>query len=111
MSLFKTRIPANAGIFFTRVMEIAAFDIIETGDTLDEWLELDPIEPDNPNFVTLGLGSIFLLNNMGTLALAYCFWFTNTSLALLIKFGEKKSKYLKNMYRRLERKLFFNSIL
>ena len=101
MSLFKTEVPANAGTFFSQIMEIAAFDIIETGDTLDEWLELPPIEPENPKFGTLGLGSIFLLNNMGTLALAYMFWFLTSFFAGLVSLGKKKSKHMKNMYRKL----------
>ena len=37
MPLFDTKIPANAGIFFNQIMEIAAFDFIEVGDYLDAW--------------------------------------------------------------------------
>ena len=111
MPLFDTKIPANAGIFFNQIMEIAAFDFIEVGDYLDEWLGLEPIEPENPNFVTLGLGSIFLLNNMGTLAIAYLVWFTAALIAMLVKLGVHTSKRMRNMYTTLKRKLFFNSLI
>ena len=93
-------------------MEVAAFDIIEIGDTLDEWFELAPIEPDNPNFVTLGLESIYLLNNMGTLAIAYLIWFIAAGIFLIARWGRmEESKQLERVYRRLKRKLFYNSIL
>ena len=51
MPLFNISIPANAGMFFNQIMEIAAFDIIETGDYLDSALDLERKEPNNPNFV------------------------------------------------------------
>ena len=91
MPLFKTNIPANAGMFFNQIMEIAAFDIIEIGEYCDEILELEPIEPENPNFLTLGIESVFLLNNLGTLAIAYLIWFLAAFFALLVWFGAKRS--------------------
>ena len=41
MPLFKTNIPANAGMFFNQIMEIAAFDIIEIAEPLDNLLDLE----------------------------------------------------------------------
>ena len=74
MPLFKTNIPANAGLFFKQIMQIAAFDLIEINEPLDKLLDLDPTEPINENFEAVGFESIYLLNNMGTLAIAYLIW-------------------------------------
>jgi len=38
MPLFKIEMPANAGIFFKHVMEIAAFDFYDFGDIIHEYM-------------------------------------------------------------------------
>ena len=63
-------------------MQIAAFDIIEIGEPLDNLLDLEPTDPINENFEAVGFESIYLLNNMGTLAIAYGIW---TLFAILAK--------------------------
>ena len=47
MPLFKTITPANAGLFFKQIMQIAAFDIVEISGPLDDLLNLEPTEPIN----------------------------------------------------------------
>ena len=85
MPLFKTNIPANASMFFAKIMEITAFDIIETTDTLDYLLGIQSKSPENENFATLGLESIFVVNNMGTLFIAYIMWGYAALATLIIK--------------------------
>ena len=85
MPLFRTNIPANALMFFNKIMEIAAFEIVDIAGPLDELLELEPQEPENPQFATLGLESIYLANNMGTLFLAYVIWLFGAIFVLIIK--------------------------
>ena len=92
-------------------MEIAAFDIVEIGEPLDNLLDLEAREPKNPNFPTLGLESIFLVNNMGTLAIAYFIWFVAAICALFVKIGVDRSKRFKKLYRKMKRKLFYNSLI
>ena len=48
MPLFKTNIPANALMFFNKIMEIAAFEIVEIAGPLDNLLNLEPKEHENP---------------------------------------------------------------
>ncbi len=45
MPLFKIEMPANAGIFFKHVMEIAAFDFYDFGDIIHEHMQIEPTDP------------------------------------------------------------------
>ena len=47
---------------------IAAFDFFEIGDYLNDWLELLPTDPLSEKFETIGLESMYFLNNLGTFA-------------------------------------------
>ena len=85
MPLFKTNIPANAGLFFKQIMQIAAFDIIEISEPLDKLLDLEPTDPINENFEAVGFESVYLLNNMGTLAIAYLIWTVTAIITLVLK--------------------------
>ena len=85
MPLFKTITPANAGLFFKQIMQIAAFDIVEISGPLDSLLNLEPTDPINQNFETVGFESVYLLNNMGTLAIAYLIWLTVACIAVLLR--------------------------
>ena len=52
-------------------MTIAAFDIIEFHEFYDPALGITPSGPLNPNFNTLGFESLYFINNLGSMALAY----------------------------------------
>ena len=56
-------------MFFISMMTIAAFDIYEIGDDVNNILDLEPTEPVNNNFNRLGLESRYFINNVGTLML------------------------------------------
>ena len=92
-------------------MQIAAFEIIEISEPLDNLLELEPTEPINENFEAIGFESIYLLNNMGTLAIAYLIWAVAAIITLFIKLFMQKSKKLRKAYHKLRKKLFFNSLI
>ena len=66
-------------------MEIAAFDIIEIGEPLDKMLSVEPTDPINQNFEAVGFESIYLLNNMGTLSIAYFIWMAAALFTIIIK--------------------------
>ena len=111
MPLFKTNIPANAGLFLKQIMQIAAFDIIEISKPLDKLLELEPTQPINENFEAVGFESVFLLNNMGTLAIAYLIWIVTAFITLLLNFSLQVSNKLQEVHHKLSQKLFFNSLI
>ena len=66
LPLIDTKVPANAGMFFSKLTEIAAFDLIEIGEYVDEFLQLPITEPD-PSFEASGMESNYFINNL-------CIW-------------------------------------
>jgi len=65
--------PANTGGFFKKLMQIAAFEVLELGPYLDEYLGMKPSEPINEYFETMGLESIYFMNNLGSFTLVIVF--------------------------------------
>ena len=84
MPLFQVSMPANAGLFFTTMMQIAAFELIDTKPYLDKYLNLQPTDPLNANFEAIGLESVYLLHNLGTLALAFVFFVATVLFSVLL---------------------------
>ena len=66
LPLFKSNIPANSGMVFSVINKIAAFDVFEIGEYVDEFLDLLPSEPVNEKFETIGLESLYFINNLGS---------------------------------------------
>jgi len=84
MPLFQVAIPANAGMFFAQMMQIAAFEVIDTKPYLDKYLNLQPTDPLNANFEAIGLESVYFLHNLGTLALAFVFFVATVLFSVLL---------------------------
>ena len=69
MPLFNVILPANAGIIFSVLMNIAAFDPIDAEVTVIPLLDLEETGPYESKFDVLGFESLFCLANMGTQAI------------------------------------------
>ena len=89
--------PANAGMFFNQLTAIAAFDIIETNEFLNDLLDLLPKEPVNEKFETIGLETVYFMNNLGTFvivlalkALLVLLWIGLKPLSMCSKWFYKK---------------------
>jgi len=65
-------------------MQIAAFELIDTKPYLDKYLNLQPTDPLNANFEAIGLESVYLLHNLGTLALAFVFFVATVLFSVLL---------------------------
>jgi len=65
-------------------MFIAAFDFVETGSYLDNWLSLQTTEAESSNFEAVGYESIYLLHNLGTLVFAFAGFFLIASVTWLL---------------------------
>ena len=72
--------PANTGMFFNQLTRIAAYDFLEISEYLDNWLSLVPTNPVNEKYDTIGLGSLYFLNNLGTFTIILAF----TCLTMLL---------------------------
>ena len=112
LPLFKVNIPANALLLFNKIMEIAAFDIIEINDPLNKLLDLEPTGPYRPNFDAVGFESIYLLNNLGALNFAYLAWLLAALTILLLKCRVvEESETARKMRSKLSGKIFFNPLI
>lgn len=58
--------PANAGMVFKRLAEVAAFDYFDIGEFVDEFLVLEPTDPVNHKMEAIGFESRQFINNVGT---------------------------------------------
>ena len=58
--------PANTASFFNELSSIAAFDIFETNEYISEILDLLPQDALNEKFETIGLETVYFINNLGT---------------------------------------------
>ena len=68
-------VPANAGEVLKRCAKVASFDFIEIGEYVNEFLGLPPTDPVNEKYETLGIESLYFINNVGTfitVMLVYC---------------------------------------
>ena len=67
LPLLETNMPANVGEFMGFLMQIAAFDIVDTGAAVETIFDLDPIaSPDDINYEALGMESVYFVSNLGS---------------------------------------------
>ena len=71
LPMFNQQIPANAGLFYGFIMDVASFDLLPTELIYDAYFNLKDEASDsvNSNFESLGYSSMYFLRNMGTLML------------------------------------------
>ena len=114
--------PANSQIFFGSLLNIAAFDILETLADFDDRLNLHAFlgmaeptsEPLPGNFLALGYDSTNFIDNIGSLIIFYViFPVYILGLAILRKVIKKRRK-TKKLHRKLNyllQRVFFNDML
>ena len=78
LPLFDVSFPANSQRVFDRLSKIAAFDFFEIGDHVNRFLDLQPTEPVNEKYESIGFESLYFINNLGT------FTFTVLSLQAVL---------------------------
>ena len=96
-------------MFFGYLQSIAAFDVFEIGEYVDEYLELVPEDPVNEKFETIGMESKYYINNMGSFFLTLIFEVMMIILYLILVPFAGKSKCIKRRVKNLNKKLFWNS--
>ena len=109
LPLLSTNMPANTGMFFSVLQTIAAFDIFEIGEYVDEYLELTPEDPINEKFETIGMESKYYINNIGSFFLTLVFEVLLIVVYLILVPFANKSKCIKRRAKNLNKKLFWNS--
>ena len=111
LPLLQTSIPANSGMVFEQLTKIAAFDILEIGDFVDEYLNLDPTEPINEKFDTLGLETLYFINNVGSFVFVMIFYLLALLVYFILACAGKLSQKAKQLSIRLGAKLFWSSLI
>lgn len=110
MPLFEINLPANAQAFFNQIFKIASFDIIEVEPYVNAMLDLNSTEPLTRQFDKLGFQSMFLLNNLGPLGIAFLVYAFLIIVLLVIDpfvgFSPKLGRFSNYLFD----SLFYNSI-
>jgi len=107
--LFNVTLPANAGMFLSQMMTIAAFEVIDTKPFLNTVLALPHTDPLNSNFEAIGLESRYFIHNLGTVALAYVLFVVSVAFSTLCRLcPTRKTKYFGEMR---HRELFWGSLI
>lgn len=75
--------PANAGVVFNLIMQIAAFDYYDLSETIYGF-GVKPTGPLDANFQMVGLESQYLVVNMGTMLAMYALYFVVAIVTLLL---------------------------
>ena len=100
--------PANAAGFFGYIIEVAAFELFEIGDTVNDILELPPTAPLTEKLEAIGLESKYFINNLGFFFLIILgFTCLLLSWVLLWPF-QQCSKRVRKLRKRIANTLFWN---
>ena len=112
MPLFKIEMPANAGMFFKHVMEIAAFDFYDFGDIIHENMKIEPTDPIDANFEAVGFESQYWMVNLGTM---FVFYLIYIAIALFIAPSlfccRTKSKRVKKCSKKLNKSIYWGTLI
>lgn len=108
MPLFKVQMPGNAQSFFNMIFTIASFDFVDLDPTINKMLKLNSTDPYNDNFGSLGFQSIYLLNNLGSLLLAFIYYFLSIVFLLIVDPFAGKANWIANRTEKMRKDLFFN---
>lgn len=73
LPLLSSSIPPNANMFMSFLTQIAAFDVIEIGEYVEEYLSLDATDPISAKFESIGMESLYFINNVGSFFLVLMF--------------------------------------
>ena len=111
MPMCKVILPGSASLFFETIFQIAAFQIYDIGDHINDMLSLEPTDPFNQNFENIGLESMYVLNNMGTMVLFYVAY----PLFMLFEWVCKKCREsclcCLRLHRKVKRALYYSALL
>ena len=112
MPLTAVVLPINATGFFSQIRAISAFQFFPTGDVIMDLLSLtDPTEPFNDNFNELGLGTRYILNNLGTLLIFFLAYPALIILYRIVFMFRNCCLCCKKIQLKMKRDLFYGMIL
>ena len=111
MPLFQISMPANAAVFFSHIMSIAAFDFFELDGIIHELFGIESTEPVDNSFNSVGLESQYFMVNLGTMTLFFLVYLALIALSPILACCGRYSLYWKRKSDRLNKRLFWDSFL
>ena len=111
LTLFNVKMPANASIFYVNLMAIASFDFYEMGEFYDDILSLEPTAPYNENFELIGFGSLYFLNNLGTMSISFIAYAIWVCIILILYLFRKTWRRLRTLTRSSRHAMFFGTLI
>lgn len=102
-------LPANANIFFSCLMEIVQFSLLDVKDLFNKIFKLDHVEPLNDQFDGYGYSSLYAVQNLGTvtvvIVLVPVLWILSWCVYMILRgFKDYKAPW----HKKLHRFVFFN---
>jgi hypothetical protein len=77
------KIPANAQIYFSQLLQLVTFSLIDLEPLLRRWLHLQDQMDFNKNFFALGYHSVFFIVNLNNMLLVIIYQIIALSIILL----------------------------
>ena len=107
--LINVQFPANAFLVFDVMISVATFDLLPTDLILPElFTNLPEDDPFTDKFDRLGIGSRFLVMNMGTMLLIFMFYIILYFIYPCVRFFRHDIKCCKKTAKKLKPMLFWN---
>lgn len=107
--VINVKIPANAQIYFSVLLQLVTFNFIDTEDTMRNMFGLFDEDDLNPNFYYLGYHSVFFLINLGNLLIGI-FYNVGALLAILLTKG-CTNKRIVEWRKNMEKEMLWNNVL
>ena len=98
-------------MFFNQINKIASFDIIDLDPYINKVLNLNETEPFNANFDAIGFGSMFFLNNMGSLLIGFVIYLVGLIAILCLSPFLNRKTWVNKCFIKLKKSLLYNSIV
>ena len=99
--------PANVNVFFAVLMQIIAFNVVDTTEFYNEKLALDQVDSLSSQFDNLGYSSLYSLQNFGSLI----FIAVGSYIFMVVLWFLLPRKYFQRLRARIHRFMFFNGLI
>jgi len=111
MPLFDVNMPANAQAFFNQLNKIASFDLIDIEPFIVWALNVNDTGPFNTHFDECGFGSLYFINNMGSMLIGFAIYIVGVIALALLDCCNTKFERAAKMSEYLRRNLFHNYLI
>jgi len=107
--LINVQFPANAFLLYDVMISVATFDILPTDDIFPTFFPSLP-EDDafSEKFDRLQIGSRYLVMNMGTMLMIFCFYLSLYFVYPCVKFCRNDAKCASKLTKKLKGMIFWN---